>query len=74
LPSSELEDAYNIPYRGNAAVEFTNLLSTLDEQVRKDDDEKPAYAKAISIVQSSGTGKSRMLTEVRPVFIPTDAM
>jgi ABC-type lipoprotein export system ATPase subunit len=39
------------------------FLLKADEEVQRN--EKILYAKMVSVVQSSGTGKSRLLTEVR---------
>ena len=58
-----LSEAYNIPFAGNASQEFVRFLRDNDDAVKRHTTN--LYAKAISVVQSSGTGKSRMLTEVR---------
>jgi hypothetical protein len=57
-----LQEAYNTPFRGNVAEDFLKFLSKQDEGIR--DGEINAYAKALSVVQSSATGKSRLLTQV----------
>lgn len=54
---------YSVPFLGNAAQNFIEYLEKQDNEQLKTNG-APIYAKAISIVQSSGTGKSRMLTEV----------
>ena len=69
LPSSFLKllgNAYTQYFIGEYATKFINHLEQADGKV--DRNELNLYAKAISVVQSSGTGKSRMLTEVRPCF------
>jgi hypothetical protein len=48
---------------GSAAA---NLIDYL--QAAEDESDPCLYAKAISIVQSSGMGKSRMLTEARSFY------
>jgi hypothetical protein len=53
-----LQKAYNAPFMGSAASDLIGYLRGVETEM--------LYAKAISIVQSSGTGKSRMLTEVCP--------
>lgn len=58
-----LTGAYNTPYVGSAAQDFLDYLRQCEEKVRGS--KVILYAKALSVVQSSGTGKSRMLTEVR---------
>ena len=58
-----LDVAYNTPFIGNAATDFVNFLLRTDEDIRFNN--LAIYTKAISVIQSSGTGKSRMLTEVR---------
>jgi hypothetical protein len=58
-----LSEAYATPYIGNTAQDFIDYLCQRDEEVLKG--ELILYAKVVSVVQSSGTGKSRMLTEVR---------
>jgi len=63
FPPSGLAKAYNAQFIGNAAINFIRHLEILDEAMSTD---QKVYAKAISVVQSSGTGKSRMLTEVCP--------
>ena len=63
----ELGKAYTGDFIGDSATEFIKHI----EQVDAADDRKegiPLYAKAISVVQSSGTGKSRMLAEVCTYF------
>ena len=62
LPLTELAVAYNGPFVGNAAIDFVDFLFRTDENIRYNN--VAVYAKAISVIQSSGTGKSRMLTEV----------
>jgi hypothetical protein len=57
---TELHTAYNTTFSGNAAQQFVDYVLTSERDVAED-----LYAKSIPIVQSSGTGKSRMLTEVR---------
>jgi hypothetical protein len=59
----ELSAAYNRPFLGNTATDFINSLLNTGDDIRHDS--LPIYARAISILQSSGTGKSRLLTEVR---------
>jgi hypothetical protein len=61
-----LGNAYTQYFIGEYATKFINHLEQADGKV--DRNELNLYAKAISVVQSSGTGKSRMLTEVRPCF------
>ncbi|KIM77883.1 hypothetical protein PILCRDRAFT_604604 [Piloderma croceum F 1598] len=58
----ELSAAYNRPFLGNTATDFVNSLLNTGDDIRHDS--LPIYARAISILQSSGTGKSRLLTEV----------
>ena len=58
-----LERAFKIPFLGNAANDFVAYLHSVDADVLSD--QKILYAKAFSVIQSSGTGKSRMLTEVQ---------
>ena len=55
-----LRDAYNKPFRGKVADDFVNYLDKTNGAMNH----QYIYAKAVAIVQSSGTGKSRMLTEV----------
>lgn len=57
-----LDAAYRKPFVGNAAINFINSLRDMGDRIRRGNIE--IYAKAISVVQSSGTGKSRLLTEV----------
>jgi hypothetical protein len=57
-----MEEAYNTPFVGSAATDFIDFLGKSDDKVRAGNTR--IYAKAVSIVQSSGTGKSRTLTEV----------
>src|SRR5258708_6307006 len=62
LHSHPLHRAYTQPFRGENASQFLKYLVETDARVRSGD---VIYAKTISIVQSSGSGKSRMLTEAR---------
>ena len=55
-----LTKAYATPYVGTAASDFIKYIR--DREAEQD---PQLYAKAIPVVQSSGTGKSRMLSEVR---------
>ena len=65
--SKGLGKAYKQEFIGDFATEFINHIKQADLT-----DGKlagiPLYVKAISVVQSSGTGKSRMLTEVCTCF------
>jgi len=47
---------------GDTAFDFVKYLERIDCDERMN--KIALYAKAISVVQSSGTGKSRILTEV----------
>ena len=53
------------PYVGNAVDGFYEYLKTNNQKFSGSALERPYYAKFCSIVQSSGTGKSRLMTEVR---------
>ena len=55
-----LAEAYEQPFIGDAADAFIAHLTRLKDVER----EKVFYAKVVAVVQSSGTGKSRMLSEV----------
>ena len=57
-----LAEAYSTKFVGNAAKEFIDHLERLDEAERAN--KQVFFFKTISVVQSSGSGKSRMLTEV----------
>jgi hypothetical protein len=57
-----LDAAYSKPFLGNTATDFVDSLNTGND-IRHDN--LGIYARAISILQSSGMGKSRLLTEVR---------
>jgi hypothetical protein len=59
--------AYQTPFLGKAAQRFLEELGSAETKAREPT--STLYAKGISVVQSSGTGKSRMLTEVS-VFGP----
>ncbi|KAF8329739.1 uncharacterized protein EI90DRAFT_1339440 [Cantharellus anzutake] len=59
---SGLARAYRSPFMGAAPRDFIEHLTQIDKRVV--DGLLPIYCKSISVVQSSGTGKSRMLTEV----------
>jgi len=62
-----LRDAYNKPFRGKVADDFVDYLIKTDGAM----DHEFTYAKAVAVVQSSGTGKSRMLNEVcTPLIAP----
>jgi hypothetical protein len=62
-----LDVAHTTPFVGTAATDFLEFLHRTDEDIQGD--KFVAYAKTISVLQSSGMGKSRMLTEVRPFSI-----
>ena len=61
-PPTELEAAYNKPFMGDAATVFVDCLQRKEDDIQYNHIE--VHAKAICVIQSSGTGKSRMLTEV----------
>jgi hypothetical protein len=61
-----LRHAYTQPFRGQNATQFLNYLLETEASVRGGE---VVYAKSVSIVQSSGTGKSRMLTEARFFYL-----
>ncbi|KAK2465752.1 hypothetical protein APHAL10511_002296 [Amanita phalloides] len=56
-----LASAYNKPFVGSHAKQFVEYLKSTDAAIMSAN--KVVYTKAFAIVQSSGTGKSRMLTE-----------
>lgn len=58
-----LDAAYSKPFLGNTAADFVDSLLNTGNDIRHDN--LAIYARAISILQSSGMGKSRLLTEVR---------
>lgn len=71
-PSSQDEDRSNFlydsfirPYVGKAVDSFYEYLKNNNVKFKGDGLERPYYAKFCSIVQSSGTGKSRLMTELR---------
>ncbi|KIL66977.1 hypothetical protein M378DRAFT_322104 [Amanita muscaria Koide BX008] len=51
---------YSVPYKGKVAELFAEFVQNHARRGRRD-----LYANVIPVIQSSGTGKSRMLTEVR---------
>ncbi|KAF8343175.1 uncharacterized protein EI90DRAFT_3115693 [Cantharellus anzutake] len=57
-----LATAYHGRFIGSAPRSFIRHLDQIDRE--EGNLNKPRYAKSISVVQSSGAGKSRMLTEV----------
>ncbi|KAF8343351.1 hypothetical protein F5887DRAFT_1212483 [Amanita rubescens] len=61
--NKRLGKAYAQHFVGDSATKFIKHLEQADIE-QETNKEKPLYAKAISVVQGSGTGKSRMLTEV----------
>jgi hypothetical protein len=62
LSPTALDVAYTPPFVGTAAADFLEFLHRTDEDIQSD--RFVAYAKTISVLQNSGMGKSRMLTEV----------
>jgi len=62
-----LTKAYGASFIGDTAVDFVKYLERIDDEERTNT--KQIYAKVIPVVQSSGTGKSRMLTEVCSVSL-----
>ncbi|KAG1809294.1 uncharacterized protein BJ212DRAFT_602442 [Suillus subaureus] len=63
----EFEFLYNSfvrPYIGEAVDGFYEYLKKNDKKFKGSGLRRPYYAKFCSIVQSSGTGKSRLMTEV----------
>ena len=63
MPLTELNAAYHKPLFGNAATDFVDChLRRNEDNIQYNNLE--VHAKAIWVIQSSGTGKSRMLTEV----------
>ena len=59
--------AYSKPFVGNGATDFVKFLHDVDNDIQSN--KFLAYTKTISVLQSSGMGKSRMLTEVLPYSI-----
>ncbi|KAF8525518.1 hypothetical protein BU17DRAFT_62670 [Hysterangium stoloniferum] len=58
---------YITPFIGDTATNFIEYLKRTDDEVRTN--KEIIYTKAIPVVQSSGTGKLRMLTEAgRQIF------
>ena len=62
-----LETFYNTPFLGDTAKNLVDYLGFLEREIATH--RMVPYAKAFSVVQSSGTGKSRMLTEVCSGFV-----
>ncbi|KAG0700650.1 hypothetical protein DFH29DRAFT_930758 [Suillus ampliporus] len=60
-----LYDSFVRPYVGNAVDGFYEYLKTNNNKFRGGGLTRSYYAKFCSIVQSSGTGKSRLMTELR---------
>ncbi|KAG1762739.1 hypothetical protein EV702DRAFT_1206236 [Suillus placidus] len=58
-------DPFVRPYIGKAVDGFYEYLKTNNMKFKGNGLERPYYAKFCSIVQSSGTGKSRLMTELR---------
>ena len=56
------------PYIGEAVDGFFDYLTSNNEEFSQKLS-SPYYGKFCSIVQSSGSGKSRLLTEVRRMFV-----
>ena len=67
LISKGLGKAYTQQFIGDFSTKFIKHIERAD-LADETMEERPLYAKAISVVQSSGTGKSRMLTEVCTCF------
>jgi len=57
-----LAEAYKTKFIGNAAINFVKFIKIFEDGLIFPRYE--LYGKVIPVVQSSGTGKSRMLTEV----------
>ncbi|KIM80231.1 hypothetical protein PILCRDRAFT_9777 [Piloderma croceum F 1598] len=63
----KVDVAYNKPFVGNAATDFVKFLRGTNDDIQHG--KLTVHAKAISVIQSSGMGKSRMLTEAgRHIF------
>ncbi|KAG1737634.1 hypothetical protein EDB19DRAFT_1909614 [Suillus lakei] len=60
-----LHDSFKTPYIGKAVDGFYEYLKNNNNKFRGKGISRPYYAKFCSIVQSSGTGKSRLITELR---------
>ncbi|KAG2339329.1 hypothetical protein BDR05DRAFT_624804 [Suillus weaverae] len=60
-----LYESFVRPYIGKAVDGFYEYLENNNMKFKGSGLERPYYAKFCSIVQSSGTGKSRLMTEVR---------
>src|SRR6267154_2685572 len=65
---SEHYKSFYKPYVGLEVDGFYHYLKTNDEQFSLSDEGSP-NVKFCSIVQSSGTGKSRLMVEVRLVYL-----
>ncbi len=69
--SAAQKQAYEYPFQGDAATRFLQYIldasKRLDQLHAGKNKNEPVefYAQSVSIVQSSGTGKSRMMSEVR---------
>ncbi|KAG1769565.1 hypothetical protein EV702DRAFT_1271245, partial [Suillus placidus] len=60
-----LYESFVRPYIGKAVDGFYEYLKSNNDMFRASGLDRPYYAKFCSIVQSSGTGKSRLMTELR---------
>ncbi len=64
---TELAAFYKTPFVGNTATDLVDYLKLLEVEIKMH--RIMPYAKAFPVVQASGTGKSRMLTEVCSAFV-----
>ena len=64
---TELAAFYETPFVGNTATDLVDYLKLLEVEIKIR--RVIPYAKAFTVVQASGTGKSRLLTEVCSVFV-----
>ncbi|KZT20204.1 hypothetical protein NEOLEDRAFT_1182730 [Neolentinus lepideus HHB14362 ss-1] len=60
----QLQKAFSAPVQGNAVDNFVEALKAYDKMYRPEEH----YGRSIAIVQSSGTGKSRLMKEVGTKF------
>lgn len=65
---NKFHESFRRPYVGEAVEGFFEYLASNNKKF-SEKSSRPYYGKFCSIVQSSGTGKSRLLTEVRLVYM-----
>ncbi|CUA71733.1 DNA-directed RNA polymerase subunit beta [Rhizoctonia solani] len=67
--SNDLKGAFETDYQGNLHILFKNIMNKYARRIAQSETSNRAYNKSITIIQSSGMGKSRLVDETSKLIV-----